>query len=234
MAPSCYSGSRCCFTIFALQDDYNSSTVGGEIGLYSSVASIRWLNQAIKKALLTDAVLPLCSAFHQPQGRMKYASVEGNVPYLCPSWWQIYSPLDYLQSIWAVMMWPVLFKLQRFSHTDDAAAVRRLKNKHSRNAGGKKSLFAANVRLHGMIKGPEAGICPGTKIPFTPSLRLRVSNQWMCTFLDWSGCRQPSPTVGTKNKLRIYTTFKHLIPLIMHLFKPERGDISLKHSRTFS
>lgn len=51
----------------------------------NSIASIRWLNQAIKKASLTDAVLPLCSAFHQPQGRVKYASSEGNVPYLCPS-----------------------------------------------------------------------------------------------------------------------------------------------------
>lgn len=50
-----------------------------------SIASIRWLNQAIKKASLTDAVLPLRSAFHQSQGRMKYASAEGNVPYLCPS-----------------------------------------------------------------------------------------------------------------------------------------------------
>lgn len=49
-----------------------------------AVASVRWLNQAIKKASLTNAVLPPRSAFHQPQGRMKYASAEGNVPYLCP------------------------------------------------------------------------------------------------------------------------------------------------------
>lgn len=49
-----------------------------------TVASVRWLNQAIKKASLTNAVLPPRSAFHQPQGRMKYASAEGNVPYLCP------------------------------------------------------------------------------------------------------------------------------------------------------
>lgn len=49
-----------------------------------TVASVGWLNQAIKKASLTNAVLPPRSAFHQPQGRMKYASAEGNVPYLCP------------------------------------------------------------------------------------------------------------------------------------------------------
>lgn len=67
------------------------------------------------------------------------------------------------------MMCPVLFKLQRCSHTDDAAAVRRLKNKHSRNAGEeKKNLFAAYVRLRGVIKGPEAGIYLGPKTPFTP------------------------------------------------------------------
>lgn len=49
-----------------------------------TVASVGWLNQAIKKASLTNAVLPPRSAFHQPRGRMKYASAEGNVPYLCP------------------------------------------------------------------------------------------------------------------------------------------------------
>lgn len=52
--------------------------------LLGTVASVGWLNQAIKKASLTNAVLPPRSAFHQPRGRMKYASAEGNVPYLCP------------------------------------------------------------------------------------------------------------------------------------------------------
>lgn len=66
------------------------------------------------------------------------------------------------------MMWPVLFKLQWCSHTDDAAAVRCLKNKHSQNTGEEKDLFAAYVHLRGMIKGQEAGIYPGAKTPFTP------------------------------------------------------------------
>lgn len=63
------------------------------------------------------------------------------------------------------MMWPVLFKLQQFSHTDDAAAVRCLRNKHSQNTGEEKNLFAAYVRLRGVIKGQVAGIYPGAKTP---------------------------------------------------------------------
>lgn len=56
------------------------------------------------------------------------------------------------------------------------------------------------------------------------------SLQWMCTFLDWSSCWKPAPTVGTRNQ-------QCLIPLIQkwtHLFKPATGDISLKHCEIFS
>lgn len=68
-------------------------------------------------------------------------------------------------------MWPVLFKLQRCSHADDAAAVRCLINKRGQNTGEEKKqpLLAARVRVRGVIKGQEAGIYPGAKTPFAPT-----------------------------------------------------------------
>lgn len=51
------------------------------------------------------------------------------------------------------MMWPVLFKLQRRSRSDDAAVVSCLKNKHLQNAGEESNLLAAHVRPRDAIKG---------------------------------------------------------------------------------
>lgn len=47
------------------------------------------------------------------------------------------------------MMWPVLFKLQRCSHTDDAAAVRKIRTVKIQK---RKKLFAAYVCLHAVTE----------------------------------------------------------------------------------
>lgn len=80
------------------------------VRLAGCVASFRWLNQAIKKSSLRDAVLPLCSAFHQASGRVKYVPSEGNVPYLCPSRDKFITPVTIYNLSKPSMMWPVLYK----------------------------------------------------------------------------------------------------------------------------
>lgn len=59
----------------------------------------------------------------------------------------MYHPLDYLQSIWAVMIWLVLFKLQRYSHVDNAAVVR-----YQQRGAAKTRQESKNIYVFRMIK----------------------------------------------------------------------------------
>ena len=101
-------------------------------------------------------MLPLCSAFHQPQGRVKYASSEGNVPYLCPSgdkfiapstiynpsepWW---SGLCYLSCRGTAMLMILLL----WGPNKGARQKKKKKGKKRKTRGGSKNIFVSCVRF---------------------------------------------------------------------------------------